>query len=660
MRKISNLLKSPYISKVKIKNFRNFLDVEVNLNHKQVIIGENNIGKTNFLKAIQLILDPTLSEEDRFLEESDFNDSIENPMENQISIEISIEIQGYELNTSLLSTFASATVSDSPPTIRFTYVFKPIDGDRYGYHIYQGVDEENSFNHNHRKMLNIKVINGLRDANSDLKNIRKSPLNKLIKQYEIEKSELEQIASKMKSESDAILNLEEIIDLKERVNQSLSSIVGSNNPYSATNLETIDINPNKILNTLRLMVGDDKQRPTSETSLGVTNILYIALILLSIEDRTIPKLLKKEDYIQLLKEAPQNLLEKNYLEVQQDYFKLKQDIQDSNELYTFFSEYFPSIDGHTILAIEEPEAHLHPILQRCIFKDVMKKPTSIILTTHSSDITSVSPIESMVHLRIQGKSTEVNSTAELKLNDKELMDLQRYIDVKRGEIFFGKGVVLVEGIAEEFLVPAFAEKLGKNLDYFGIICCNINSTNFKPYISLLRGLKIPYVILTDGDYFYIKEESDERVYHTSYQKSHSKWGFLGWELAYKTLNELGIFTNDFISYSLKDYNEEGFYFSIYTLEVDLMAKSSDLQGKEAIKNTFSELTVGQDRQKQNFENELNTRDFYACLRKIENSENKVGKGRFAQRLSSYVGDLTVPEYITKAIDNIILQVTKEE
>ncbi len=50
--------KSPYISRVKITNFRNFKEIDVNLNHKQIIIGENNIGKTNFLRAIQIILDP--------------------------------------------------------------------------------------------------------------------------------------------------------------------------------------------------------------------------------------------------------------------------------------------------------------------------------------------------------------------------------------------------------------------------------------------------------------------------------------------------------------------------------------------------------------------------------------------------------------------------
>ena len=54
--------KNPFIQRVQIKNFRNYLDVDVTLDHKQVIIGENNVGKTNFLRAIQLILDRDFSD----------------------------------------------------------------------------------------------------------------------------------------------------------------------------------------------------------------------------------------------------------------------------------------------------------------------------------------------------------------------------------------------------------------------------------------------------------------------------------------------------------------------------------------------------------------------------------------------------------------------
>lgn len=61
------MIKHPFISRAIIKNYRNFKSIDVNLTSKQVIIGENNIGKTNFVKALQLILDPSLSDFDRYL-----------------------------------------------------------------------------------------------------------------------------------------------------------------------------------------------------------------------------------------------------------------------------------------------------------------------------------------------------------------------------------------------------------------------------------------------------------------------------------------------------------------------------------------------------------------------------------------------------------------
>ena len=92
---------SLYISRVVIKNYRNFKDLDVNLQHKSVIVGENNIGKTNFIRALQLILDPSLSDEDRMLSESDFNDSLENPMENNQEILIQTYISNYRRNVAV-------------------------------------------------------------------------------------------------------------------------------------------------------------------------------------------------------------------------------------------------------------------------------------------------------------------------------------------------------------------------------------------------------------------------------------------------------------------------------------------------------------------------------------------------------------------------------
>src|SRR5699024_3264393 len=116
-----SMVKSPYISRIKIKNFRNFKNIDINLSHKQVIIGENNVGKTNLLRAIQLILDPKLTDEDRYLKNTDFYDGLDEPMKKGEIIEIIIEVRGYDHNQTILSMLSDATISVDPPTLRLTY-----------------------------------------------------------------------------------------------------------------------------------------------------------------------------------------------------------------------------------------------------------------------------------------------------------------------------------------------------------------------------------------------------------------------------------------------------------------------------------------------------------------------------------------------------------
>ena len=119
-------MKSPFISRVIIKNYRNFLDLDVSLQHKGIIVGENNVGKTNFLKALQLILDPSLSDTDRMLTETDFNDAIEKPTENDCEITIQIYIDNFRNNPTVLAALADASIRiDEKELLKITYRFFP-------------------------------------------------------------------------------------------------------------------------------------------------------------------------------------------------------------------------------------------------------------------------------------------------------------------------------------------------------------------------------------------------------------------------------------------------------------------------------------------------------------------------------------------------------
>lgn len=245
----------------------------------------------------------------------------------------------------------------------------------------------------------------------------------------------------------------------------------------------------------------------------------------------------------------------------------------------------------------------------------------------------------------------------------EFVDLERYIDASRGEIYFGKGVILVEGIAEEYLIPRFAEIMKLPLNEFGIVICNINSTNFNPYANLLEQLGIPFVIITDGDIYEKnvvdgKTEPKFHVYYEEMQKS-GNYGFLGYDNICNLMTELKWIEKEDIPESFAEqdelFQENGYFVGIHTLEVDIMdACSDDKEAKQVICDVYDALTLGGTKQKANFKTELENAEYWNCLKKIEGKG--IGKGRFSQRLASSCLESHIPDYVEKAIKNICQKV----
>lgn len=658
-------MKSLYISRVKIKNYRNFKDVDVNLGHKQVIIGENNVGKTNFLRALQLILDPVLSDEDRMLEESDFNDLIENPMDNQEEIRIDIYISGYQNNKTILAVLQDATVinENEEEQLLITYRFAPyvdsLGNISYQYTIFMANDESRRFTARERKFLNLKVVNALRDVEGDMRNSRTSPVKKLLKEYAIDKEQIEQIAAAYKEGGEKLLNLDELKDLTNNINRRFSKILG-NHEFDVS-LQAMEIDPNRVLASLKLLMA---HRTTTDNSLGINNILYISLIMQMLQDKTVPTFMKKELYDELCLKPDSKIVTEVYeANSNGNYFLTdKLTAVQANKIYQFMDQNCAPNKGVTILAIEEPEAHLHPVNQRLIYKEVINNSNnSVLLTTHSTHITAIAPIESIVNLHLRpGEGTDIHATADMTITESELLDVERYLDVKRGELYLGKGVILVEGIAEEYIIPKFAEILGKPLDEKGIVLCNINCTNFTPYVKLLRSLNIPYVVVTDGDFYYLTDE-DERVYHVLEDDvaDDVRCGYLGMDIIKRLVTEIDLISSEDFPKTPEDvyelYNSYGIFVGNHTFEVDMMkACESDAIAKQVFIDIYNELTEGGERQKENFKKEINDKKYMKCLSKI--AESGIGKGRFAQKLSSRVCEAHIPVYVRNAIEYIYKRV----
>lgn len=661
-KRVNRMKTQPYICRVHIENFRNFHSVDFSLGEKQVLIGENAVGKSNLLYALQLILDPTLSEKDRMLEESDFWDGIENPMDNGQHILIEIYLANFEDNKNLLAQLADASVMvEGKETLKISYKFFKKDAAKpdYSYIIYKGNDESRAFTYEDRKILNIRVIKAIRDVEAEMKSSRTSPLTQIIKQkYTVSKDVLSEISKALDEKGADTLQIGQVNDLESRLQRLLNDMVSFSADEFNVSLKTMNIDATKLLYALRPLINS---RETGNTSLGINNILYVALILLLIEDDTIKTFLSGDLYRELLAQDHERLLEKNYKKStsSDDYALNLAALQDTtlyDNLYAFFSDCVPTANGVTILAVEEPESHLHPIYQRLLYRHIMNKTnTSVMITTHSTHISSVAPITSLVHLITTKDGTTVKTTADIDLSADDYSDLTRYIDVKRGELYTAKGIIFVEGISEEYLVPSFSKAKGVELDRLGVVICNINSTNFEPYCRFANALGIPYVIITDGDYYHIVDE--KKHFGDLEDASHVDKGFDGLDRIYQMYQG----TVD-PEYTRWDYNQKRKYFATlgafvgeYTLEVDLFKKSTE-QDRNILCSVFNQLTKGGHTQKNNFSAELSAGKYHKCLSKIESTHSGIGKGRFSQRLANQVSASMVPDYVSDAIDAIVTKV----
>lgn len=659
-------MKSPYISRVQIKNFRNFENVDCILSHKQVIIGENNVGKTNFLRAIQLILDRSFSDLDRELNETDFFDGLENPMGNGEEIIIAIEISNYAHNSQLLAQFPDALIDPADPRLRFTYKYFPnknLEGKvlGYSYIIFQGTNEENFFTRQDREFINITVIGALRDVVKELNGNKRSPLYKLIQNYNIPNVDLEEIASSMATVSQDILNLEEIKDIKHLINLKFNILSGTQRD-NEIKLSPYDVDIDKLLYTMQIYLGL-KGRSVSELSLGLSNILYLTLMLLLLEDKTIPRIINKELFDELIKKEGGTILNDFYdITENENKYKINETVQDLSPLYSFLSKNLYVKHSTTFLAIEEPESHLHPVLQRLLYREVLhKSETSVLFTTHSPYISSVSPLDSIVRIARNKHNSTVSATAKLELSTNEKIDLERYLDAKRGEILFGKGIIIVEGITEEYIIPELANLMGISLDSLGIIVCNVHSTNFYPYVKLLIELDIPWVIVTDGDYYETEQITvkgklkNKKHFHRHFNPT-SNYSFAGLNNISKLLQTLKLLDPKELTGNLEENFEllktKNCHIGRHTFEVDSMIKS-EVNGNLIFKKIYSELRPGGEGQQKNFDDALESNNYWLALERIEGN---ISKGRFAQRLASNLEIDMAPNNLIEAIVNITQQI----
>jgi putative ATP-dependent endonuclease of the OLD family len=116
------------IHKIRISNFRNFDSLDLSLDKHAVILGENKIGKSNLLYALRLVLDPSIPDTARQLQEEDFWDGLSRPLSAGDRITVSVALKEFEGNENQLAPLADYLVSAEPMIARLTNVLQRVPG----------------------------------------------------------------------------------------------------------------------------------------------------------------------------------------------------------------------------------------------------------------------------------------------------------------------------------------------------------------------------------------------------------------------------------------------------------------------------------------------------------------------------------------------------
>lgn len=174
--------------------------------------------------------------------------------------------------------------------------------------------------------------------------------------------------------------------------------------------------------------------------------------------------------------------------------------------------------GLKLALVEEMEAHLHPQYQLNLIDYISSQQNNeqFILSTHSITLASKIKLANLIVLK--EKEAYPMSEDYTKMTPADYKFLERFLDATKANLFFAKGLILVEGDAENLLIPALAELMGLSLHKYGVSVVNVGSTAYKRYVSIFKRkdgkvFNMPIAVVSDLDVRaleYYDDKSDNR------------------------------------------------------------------------------------------------------------------------------------------------------
>ncbi|NML59240.1 ATP-dependent nuclease [Chryseobacterium cheonjiense] len=502
-----------YISKISIEGFRNFPHNEILFNDGvNVIIGHNNSGKTSLIKAISLVIN---SESSRRLEMDDFSKSLtleqlkNNPPAVTITLTFKKSIDEPANSEDLVTVSDWLTVLNADYEAKLTYrFFLPVDKhdeyetaladcetkDKawqvikqdylrfYTYKIYGGDPTLlQTADSDSLQKFDFQFLNAIRDVERDMFTGRNTMLREILDfflDYDIKstdeavKSNEEKVAEIKAAKqvfSDQAAAL--ITELQRRMRAGKDQILNYARQTGATfNNATPDfdggISEVELFSALKLIIGYaglDIKIPATHNGLGYNNLIYMSLLL------------------------------------------AKMQVNSDGKYLGSNAKVFP------VLAIEEPEAHLHPSMQYKFLKFLKenrleRKVRQIFVTTHSTQITSAVSLDDIICLHNLGNEIVAGYPGKCFADNDEGREskayVQRFLDATRSDMLFAQKVIFVEGLAEQVLLPTLTKYIDIDIADHHIAIVPVGGRYFDHFLQIFdstRPFTIPKMVLVLKD-----------------------------------------------------------------------------------------------------------------------------------------------------------------
>ena len=458
---------------VRVRNFRSLKSVDVKLDDYTIIVGENNAGKSNFIDAISIGIGyemPNYDIEDIFIGKDESN------IDRDRTVIIDLLFRPIDKNGELVNDFSS--------DYNWIYVWKRNIYTYQNKNRFVGIRTEIKWDKTEKKLKLEKKF--LKKWNEDSSDIISTPCGDRVLRDQIEHVALYSVKANRDINND---------------------IKGSNNPWRRIT-SNLDISADKIKKFEDSF--NEFNNHLSESSQILGNIeksfndlsYFISSERGSVTIKGVP-----QNIDELSKRIGLNFATKGSHSFPMEFHGSGTRSITTVLLFKIFFEFQRNLDKnqiyHPIIAVEEPESHLHPQAAIALFDYIDSMEGQRIITTHSSNMIKECDIYSLRRFVRNGDETQVLSL-DRKINplsDEDKLIIERKVTKSHGEILFSRLIILYEGEeTEDQVLPIFFKKyFGRHHSFYGISMISAKGYNYSPFILFANSFKIPFYIFSDGE-----------------------------------------------------------------------------------------------------------------------------------------------------------------